>query len=71
MSKFKTRRSWGRRKSEEGNEHLDVIDRFQGKDLGFNIHLEFRQYKFAEVALILSSSFDVLYQQIKPSLLLE
>ena len=29
-----------------------------GKDLGFNIHLEFRQYKFAVI---------LLYQQIKPS----
>ena len=29
---FKHGKSWGRRKSGEGNEHLDVIDRFQGKN---------------------------------------
>ena len=37
-------------------------------DLGFNFHLEFRQYKFTEVCC---DSFQLLYQQIKSSLLLE
>jgi hypothetical protein len=37
-------------------------------DLGFNFHLKFRQYKFTEVC---RDSFQILYQQIKPSLLLE
>jgi hypothetical protein len=37
-------------------------------NLGFNFHLEFRQYKFTEVC---RDSFQLLYQQIKPSLVLE
>jgi hypothetical protein len=35
-------------------------------DLGFNFHLEFRQYKFTEVC---SDSFQLLHQQVKLSLL--
>ena len=37
-------------------------------DLGFNFHLEFRQYKFTEVC---SDSFQLLHQQVKLSLLFE